>query len=193
MSEHSSPTELTAILADHKLWLYANGGKRANLRGANLYGADLRRADLRDANLRGADLRGADLRGADLRDANLYDANLRGANLRGANLYGANLRGADLRAANLYDADLRGADLRRADLTNTCVVLLLDDDGRYYQVVAHAGLTSDGEALYLAGCRQLTITGARKHWTDPDHNNPEAAARILAAVEAHHTAWENAR
>jgi hypothetical protein len=73
------------------------------------------------------------------------------------------------------------------------VVLLLDDDGRYYQVVAHAGLTSDGEALYLAGCRQLTITGARKHWTDPDHTNPEAAARILAAVEAHHTAWENAR
>ena len=157
-ARRSSPTELTAILADHKLWLYANGGKRA---------------DLRDADLRGADLRGADL--------------------YGANLYGANLRGADLRAANLYDADLRGADLRRADLTNTCVVLLLDDDGRYYQVVAHAGLTSDGEALYLAGCRQLTITGARKHWTDPDHTNPEAAARILAAVEAHHTAWENAR
>ena len=40
MSEHSSPTELTAILADHKLWLYANGGKRANLRDANLYGAN---------------------------------------------------------------------------------------------------------------------------------------------------------
>ena len=173
MSEHSSPTELTAILADHKLWLYANGGKRADLRGAdlrdaNLYGADLRDADLRDANLYGADLYGADLRDADLRGADLRDADLRGADLRDANLYGANL-------------------------TNTCVVLLLDDDGRYYQVVAHAGLTSDGEALYLAGCRQLTITGARKHWTDPDHNNPEAAARILAAVEAHHTAWENAR
>ena len=188
MSEHSSPTELTAILADHKLWLYANGGKRADLRGAdlrdaNLYGADLRDADLRDANLYGANLRDADLRRADLRDANLYDANLRGADLRRADLRGANLYGA-----NLYDANLRGADL-----TNTCVVLLLDDDGRYYQVVAHAGLTSDGEALYLAGCRQLTITGARKHWTDPDHTNPEAAARILAAVEAHHTAWENAR
>jgi uncharacterized protein YjbI with pentapeptide repeats len=163
VSEHSSPTELTAILADHKLWLYANGGKRANLRGANLRGADL------------------------------YDADLRGANLRDADLRGANLYGANLRRANLRGADLRGADLRDADLTNTCVVLLLDDDGRYYQVVAHAGLTSDGEALYLAGCRQFTITGARKHWTDPDHTNPEAAARILAAVEAHHTAWENAR
>ena len=173
MSEHSSPTELTAILADHKLWLYANGGKRADLRDANLRGA----------NLYGADLRYANLRGADLRDADLYGADLRGANLRGANLRYANLRYADLRDADLYGADL----------TNTCVVLLLDDDGRYYQVVAHAGLTSDGEALYLAGCRQLTITGARKHWTDPDHNNPEAAARILAAVEAHHTAWENAR
>jgi len=173
VSEHSSPTELTAILADHKLWLYANGGKRADLRGADLRGADLHYADLSGANLYGANLRGANLRGANLRDADLYDADLRGANLR--------------------DANLRDADLRDADLTNTCVVLLLDDDGRYYQVVAHAGLTSDGEALYLAGCRQLTITGARKHWTDPDHNNPEAAARILAAVEAHHTAWENAR
>ncbi len=178
MSEHSSPTELTAILADHKRWLYANGGKRA----------DLRCADLRGANLRGADLRDANLEWVDLRGANLYDANL-----RGADLYDADLRGADLRGADLRRADLRGANLRGADLTNTCVVLLLDDDGRYYQVVAHAGLTSDGEALYLAGCRQLTITGARKHWTDPDHNNPEAAARILAAVEAHHTAWENAR
>ena len=69
--------ELDAILQKHKLWLDdADGGiradlKGANLRGANLWGADLRHADLSDADLRGADLSDADLRGADLRGADL--------------------------------------------------------------------------------------------------------------------------
>jgi uncharacterized protein YjbI with pentapeptide repeats len=127
------------------------------------------------ANLRGADLSGADLSDANLSDANLSDANLSDAYLRGADLSDAYLRGANLRGADLSDADLRG----------TCVDLLLKDDGRGYQVVAHRGLTSDGEALYLAGCRQLTVTGARKHWGNPNHPHPQAAARILAAIEAH--------
>ena len=71
--------KLNAILNEHKLWLFGNGGKRADLQGAylryanlqraNLQGADLQRADLRDANLQGADLQGANLRYADLRDA----------------------------------------------------------------------------------------------------------------------------
>ena len=77
------------------------------------------------------------------------------------------------------------ANLSDANLAGTCVELLLDNDGRGYQVVAHRGLTSDGEALYLAGCRQLALAGARKHWGNPNHPNPEAAARILAAIEAH--------
>jgi uncharacterized protein YjbI with pentapeptide repeats len=108
-----------------------------------------------------------------------------GADLRDANLRHANLCGAELRVADLRDANLIGADLRDADLRGTCVDLLLKDDGRGYQVVAHRGLTSDGEALYLAGCRQLTVTGARKHWGNPNHPHPQAAARILAAIEAH--------
>ena len=191
-----TPAELAATLEAHRKW--TNGkpeGVRANLSGANLSDAYLRGADLSDAYLRGAYLRGADLSdayliGADLSDAYLSDAYLIGADLSDAYLRGAYLRGADLRGADLSDADLSGADLsganlRGADLAGTCVELLLDNDGRGYQVVAHRGLTSDGEALYLAGCRQLALAGARKHWGNPNHPNPEAAARILAAIEAH--------
>ena len=107
------------------------------------------------------------------------------ADLSGADLSGADLRGADLSDAYLRDAYLSDAYLSDANLAGTCVELLLDNDGRGYQVVAHRGLTSDGEALYLAGCRQLALAGARKHWGNPNHPNPEAAARILAAIEAH--------
>ena len=71
-----TPTELAAIIEDHRMWLAGRGGKRADLRYANLYGANLSYANLR---------------GADLSYANLYGANLRGANLRGANLRGASL------------------------------------------------------------------------------------------------------
>ena len=85
------PSELKAILKDHKLWIQSDGkqGKRANLQDAYLHGAHLQ-----DANLQDADLRGANLRGADLEDANLQDANLRGANLEDADLEGANLQDA---------------------------------------------------------------------------------------------------
>ena len=44
--------ELDAILQKHKLWLDdADGGIRADLKGANLSDADLRGADLRGADL----------------------------------------------------------------------------------------------------------------------------------------------
>ena len=91
-----TPTELAAIIEDHRMWLAGRGGKRA----------DLRHADLRGADLYGADLRGADLYGANLSYANLSGANLYGANLSHANLYGADLRGADLRGASLRGASL---------------------------------------------------------------------------------------
>ncbi len=133
-----TPTELAAVIEDHRLWLAGKGGKRANLRYANLryailVGADLRYANLRRADLYGADLRRADLVGADLRYANLYDANLRHADLRYANLYGANLRHADLRRADLYGADLRYANLRRADLYGADLrrAILVGADLRY--------------------------------------------------------------
>ena len=63
--------ELKTILEQHKLWLFDNGGERADLRRAVLRGADLLSADLRWADLRWADLRWADLRDADLRGADI--------------------------------------------------------------------------------------------------------------------------
>ena len=71
-----TPTELAAIIDDHRLWLAGEGGKRADLRGA-----DLRDANLSDAGLSYANQYDANLRGADLRYANLSDAGLSYASL----------------------------------------------------------------------------------------------------------------
>jgi len=127
-----SPDELKEVIRLHALWLAdADGGVRADLRGADLSGANLSRADLSGANLRGAYLSGADLSRAELRDAYLIGANLRDAYLNGADLSraylngaylsradlnGAYLSGANLRDANLIGANLSGANLNRADL-----------------------------------------------------------------------------
>ena len=73
-----TPTELAAVIEDHRLWLAGTGGKRAILRYANLSYADLSGADLRYAILSYADLRHADLSDAILRDANLSYADLSG-------------------------------------------------------------------------------------------------------------------
>ena len=50
------PSELKAILEDHRLWVESGykQGKRANLRGAYLRGANLQDVNLQDVNLRGA-------------------------------------------------------------------------------------------------------------------------------------------
>lgn len=119
--------ELDAILQKHKLWLDdADGGIRADLKGANLRGAVLW----------GAVLRGADLRGADLRGADLYKSNLR--------------------HADLSDADLRGADLRGADLDYSCFPLWCGSKGMIVdrriaaQIVAHFCALECDDADYIA-------------------------------------------
>ena len=101
--------------------------------------------------------------GANLGDANLGGANLGGAYLRDANLGGANLRGAYLRDAYLRDANLGGANLGGANHIADRVI-----DG---------GLRSDGYRFYLtrvdagewrikAGCRNLPLKQAEKHWKE---------------------------
>ena len=69
-------SDLSAIIAAHRLWVLGDGGSRADLSGANLSGADLSRAYLPRANLSRANLSGAYLSGADLSRAYLSGADL---------------------------------------------------------------------------------------------------------------------
>ena len=207
-----TPTELAAIIEDHRMWLAGRGGKRADLRhadlrGADLYGADLRRADLsradlhganlsganlRGANLYGADLYGADLRradlsGADLRDADLYGADLYGADLRGANLSGADLRGADLRGADLYGADLYGADLSGASLDETTGLVWARSGPCGVGPRDILGWWSTAEGLVIeAGCFRGSPAEMRARVAAGGWDWPEAdRPRLAASVEKH--------
>jgi hypothetical protein len=57
--------------------------------------------------------------------------------------------------------------------------VLLPDDGRGYQ------LTFTGDR-YTAGCRMFAYEEAVAHWSNPNHDAPACAARLLAEVERHH-------
>jgi len=60
--------------------------------------------------------------------------------------------------------------------------VLLPDDGRGYMLT----VTDDGR--YVAGCRDFTYDEAAAHWSNPDHEAPEFARRLLAEVQRHHKA-----
>ena len=193
-----TPTELAAVIEDHRLWLAGKGGKRAILRYA-----DLSYADLVGADLVGADLRDANLSGASLRDANLSHANLRGANLYDADLRNANLRGADLSYASLYDADLSGADLRGADLSYAS---LDETTGLVWARSGPCGIGprdilgwwSTAEGLIIeAGCfrgspAEMRARVAAGGWGWPAADRDRLAASVekhLARVEGDVTEW----
>jgi hypothetical protein len=57
--------------------------------------------------------------------------------------------------------------------------VLLPDDGRGYVLEFVKG-------RYVAGCRKFTYDEAIAHWSNPDHQTPDSAARLLAEVERHH-------
>ena len=57
--------------------------------------------------------------------------------------------------------------------------LLLFNDGRGYQLKFIDG-------RYLANCRDFDYEEAVEHWSNPDHEAPPSAARLLAEVQAHH-------
>ncbi len=208
-----TPTELAAVIEDHRLWLAGEGGERAilvgaDLRYADLYDANLRDADLRGANLSDADLRGADLRRADLSRADLYGADLRGADLYGAdlsyaNLSGANLRDADLRYANLNHANLRYADLDGADLSGA---ILDETAGIAWARSGPCGIGpreilgwwTPAEGLVIeAGCfrgspAEMRAQVAAGGWDWPEADRDRLAASVekhLARVEGDVTEW----
>ena len=197
-----TPTELAAVIEDHRLWLAGTGGKRAILRYADLANADLENANLRHAKLWRCNLRDANLRGAYLRDAylgrcNLRDANLRGAYLRDADLRGADLGGANLRYSylgrcNLRDAYLDGAYLRDASLRGA------DLDEARGLVWARSGPCGIGPRQILgwwtaeeglvveAGCFRGTPTELRQRVADGGWDWPAADRdRLAASVEKH--------
>ena len=155
--------DLNKILNEHKLWLYCNGGSRADLRGADLRGAYLRGADLSDADLSGADLSDADLRGADLSDADL--------------------RGAYLRGADLRDADLRGADLRRAD----GIHLSCPDSGSF---VAFKKANNDRKSVIVK--LQIAETAKRSSATGRKCRCNEAIVLGIESLDGLKTDYENA-
>jgi hypothetical protein len=60
--------------------------------------------------------------------------------------------------------------------------VLLPDDGRGHMLT----VTDDGR--YVAGCRNFTHHEAVAHWSNPNHEAPESARRLLAEVQRHHKA-----
>jgi len=202
-----TPTELAAVIEDHRLWLAGTGGKRAILRYANLSYADLSGADLRYAILSYADLRHANLSYANLSYANLSyadlsDADLRDAILRYADLSYAILSDADLRYAILSYADLRHADLSDADLSDAILrdanLSYADLSGTTGIVWARSGPCGHGpreilgwwtpaEGLVVeAGCfrgspaeMRAQVAAGGWDWPAADHE------RLAASVEKH--------
>ena len=165
---------------------------RANLAGADLAEANLAGADLAEANLSRADLSEANLSRADLSGANLSRADLSGANLAGANLAraylsGADLAGAYLSRAYLSRADLSGANLSRAYLSRANLAgANLIDGGQRSDGYRFVGWIKAGVLQIRAGCRDLAIDAARKHWTETRGGSPlgDETMAILDHIEA---------
>jgi uncharacterized protein YjbI with pentapeptide repeats len=184
--------DITRVLENHKQWLGASGGARANLcdedlRHADLRNADLRFADLSYADLRFADLRFAQLRAADLSYARLSRAYICGANLRFADLRVADLSYADLSGADLSFADLSGADLRSAALTgaNLGAVRDLIDGGQRVDGYRFVGWRADKDVMILAGCRNMTLQQYREHNASLLNDElREETATILDRIES---------
>ena len=84
-----------------------------------------------------------------------------GAYLSSADLGYADLSSANLSSANLGYADLRGANLNGAREIETRIIDggVRSDGYRFYLT-----RVDDGEWRIKAGCRNLTLTDAEKHW-----------------------------
>lgn len=173
-----TPTELAAVIEDHRLWLAGEGGKRAILRYADLSYADLRGAILSYADLSYAYLRGADLSYADLRYANLSHA--------------------DLSDADLSDAILRHANLSDADLSETTGLVWARSGPCGHGPREILGWWTPNEGLVVAaGCfrgspAEMRTRVAAGGWEWPARDRDRLAASVekhLARVESDITEW----
>ena len=106
-----------------------------------------------------------------------------GAYLSRANLSRANLSGANLSRANLSGANLSGANLSGAYLSPQWVVQgPTRSDGYAFMLTNYTG---EGVRV-KAGCRNLSIKNARKHWKDTRKGTPlgNETFAILDCMEA---------
>ena len=149
---------------------------RNRFTGTAIYGADaetikiaVEMAVVAKINLSGADLSGADLSGAEL-----FRAYLSGAYLSGANLSGADLSRAYMSSTNLSRANLSRADLFRANLV---------DGGQRSDGYRFVGWIKDGVLQIRAGCRDLTITKARAHWSSENYPNRERGDETMCILD----------
>ena len=149
---------------------------RNRFTGTAIYGADaetikiaVEMAVVAKINLSGADLSGADLSGAELFRAELFRAYLSGAYLSGADLSRAYMSGADLSRANLSRADLSGA--------------YLVDGGQRSDGHRFVGWIKDGVLQIRAGCRDLTITKARAHWSSDNYPNRKRGDETMCILD----------
>ncbi len=186
-SGEPAQAEIVRMIADHKLWLDQEGGKRADFSGMNLVGANLKGANLKGANLKEANLKGANLKEANLVRANLEGANLEGAHLEGAdliiaNLEGANLEGAHLRIANLVDANLEGANLVIANLKGAHLVgaRLVDAN---LEGANLEGAYPEGANLEGANLEGANLEGAYLKGANLEGANLEGANLVRAYLE----------
>ena len=154
---------------------------RNRFTGTAIYGADaetikiaVEMAVVAKINLSGADLSGADLSGADLSGAELFRAELFRAYLSGAYL-----SGADLSRAYMSGADLSRANLSRADLSGAYLV----DGGQRSDGHRFVGWIKDGVLQIRAGCRDLTITKARAHWSSDNYPNRKRGDETMCILD----------
>jgi len=193
-----TPTELAAVIEDHRLWLAGTGGKRAILSYADLSYADLSYANLSYANLSYANLSYANLSYANLSYANLSYANLSYAHLRDAILSDADLRHADLSDADLSDAILRDANLSDADLSETTGIVWARSGPCGHGPREILGWWTPAEGLVIeAGCfrgspAEMRTRVAAGGWEWPAADRDRLAASVekhLARVEDDVTEW----
>jgi len=101
-----TPAQLVEIVAQHRLWLWREGGERADLSYSDLSHRDLSHSDLRNVDLSHSDLSYSDLSHSDFRGSALCYSDFRGSDFRDSDL-----GGSDLGGSNLGGSDLSGSDL----------------------------------------------------------------------------------
>jgi len=129
-----------------------------------------------------ADFGGDDLSGLNLRSLDLSGATFIGADLRGVNLRDSRLSYANFHGAIMYDVNLEGADLEEVELRGAIGVHVLTLTSHGYHVLA---VWSERKSHWRiqAGCRDYTVSQARKHWGAKHYEHKGDGERIVMMLD----------